>query len=110
MTHQRGLSIREDGSPSAPCLNSARVSDRKDLPVRGMKSPAVDPFLDGPFRYSKLDQLASAHDAMLSISQSGDLPPQPDVSEFSHDISWLSSDTPLVLPLWGDGSARGGRC
>src|SRR6188472_2817828 len=101
MAQQRSGSISEDGSPSAPRLCDTGMPHRKDLSVHWVKSPVLDPLLDGPCWHPMLDQLPPAHNAMLSLGQFGDLPSQSDVSELSHDMSWLSSDTPWFSPLAG---------
>src|SRR6185295_19060133 len=69
--------------------------------MHGVEPTAVDPFLNGPLRYRKRGQLPSPHDPVLPVRQRRNLPSQTDVSELSHDMSWLSSDTPGFVPLVG---------
>gem|GEM_PF-5748116 len=99
MTQQRSLPVCQDGCPSAPSLADTRISNREDLSMKRVEPPAVEPFLKSPHRHPQLGQLPPPDNAVLSLGQPRNFPSQSGVSELSHDMSWLSSDTPWVLPL-----------
>ena len=99
MAQQCRFAIREDGCPATPSLADAQVSQGEDLSMQWVKPPSVDPFLNGSYRYAERDKLAPSDDSVLSLGKSCNLPSHAGVSEFSHDMSWLSSDTPPVLPF-----------
>lgn len=110
MAQQRPLPVGKNGSPPSPSFADTRIPDRKDPPMHPVKPPAVKPFLNGPHSHAQCNQLAMLHNAVLSLGQSRNFPSHPGVSEFSHDMSWLSSDTPWVLPPCGRDSALSVRC